>query len=304
MTADAGANPPKIVVLGVAGMLGHKIFQVLQERFPGTTGTAREDLSKEPFGRVGLLQGGNIIQGVDVTDFRRLERLLAEIRPDYVVNCVGVIKQRAEAASPIPSITINSLLPHLLAEWAGKWGGRVIHFSTDCVFSGRQGGYTESDLSDAEDLYGKTKFLGETASENALTLRTSIIGRELVEHRSLLDWFLSQNHKRVSGYTRVIYAGVTTNYLAEVVAGVIEKHPGLSGLYQVASEPISKYQLLCLLKEAYGLDVEISPDDREVSDRSMAGEKFKRTTGIEPPPWPELVRALASDPTPYARWLS
>jgi dTDP-4-dehydrorhamnose reductase len=296
-------SAPKIVVLGVAGMLGHKMFQVLKERLSGVVGTAREDLSRPPFNRVELLQGEDVIQGLDVMDFQRLHGILLEMRPSHVVNCVGIIKQRAEAEAAIPSITINSLLPHKLAEWSNEWGGRVIHFSTDCVFSGKRGQYTESDASDAEDLYGRTKFLGEVATENALTLRTSIIGRELVEHRSLLDWFLSQNHKSVRGFKRVIYSGVTTNYMAEVVASVIERRPSLAGLYQVAADPISKHDLLCLLRDAYSLDIQITPDYAEVSDRSMIGEKFVAATGMKTPPWPELVRSLASDPTPYARWL-
>ena len=251
----------KVMVLGGAGMLGHKMFQALRKRFAGAFCTIREDIRKPPFDSVELLQGDEVVPGVDVTDFPALEAVLSAFRPEYVVNCVGVIKQRAEAVSPIPSITINSLLPHKLAQMAAHWGGRVIHFSTDCVFSGKRGGYTEEDHSDAEDLYGKTKFLGEVAVANALTLRTSIIGRELTEHRSLLDWFLAQNHKTVRGYRRVIYPGVTTNYLAELVASIIQEHPGLNGLYQVASEPISKYDLLCLLREAYQLDVRIEPDD-------------------------------------------
>jgi dTDP-4-dehydrorhamnose reductase len=221
-----------------------------------------------------------------------------------VINCVGVIKQRARAALPIPSITINSLLPHKLAEMAMRWGGRLIHFSTDCVFSGKRGGYTEEDLSDAEDLYGKSKFLGEVAVENALTLRTSIIGRELMEHRSLLDWFLSQKQKTLRGYRRVIYSGLTTNYLAGLVGTIIEKHPGLNGLYQAASEPITKYDLLCLVREAYGLTVEIEPDDVEVSDRSMRGDRLRGAIAYTCPSWPELTRQLAEDNTPYEKWLS
>src|ERR1017187_1035651 len=208
----------KVIVLGGAGMLGHKMFQTLRERFPGTFCTVWEDVRKPPFDRVELLPGNDVVPGVDVTNFPALEALLSSSRPEYVVNCVGVIKQRAEAVSPIPSITINSLLPHKLAQMAARWGGRVIHFSTDCVFSGKRGGYTEEDHSDAEDLYGKTKFLGEVAVANALTLRTSIIGRELTEHRSLLNWFLAQNHKTVRGYRRVVYSGVTTNYIAGLVA--------------------------------------------------------------------------------------
>jgi dTDP-4-dehydrorhamnose reductase len=171
------------------------------------------------------------------------------------------------------------------------------------VFSGRKGGYREDDQSDADDLYGKSKFLGEVSGENALTLRTSIIGRELIEHRSLLDWFLGQGDKTVWGFTRVIYSGVTTNYLARLVGQLIESHPTLCGLYQVVSAPISKHDLLCLIKETYGLNITIVPDATEVSDRSMVGEKFLRATGIETPPWPELVRELHEDPTPYREWI-
>jgi len=279
------------------------MFQVLRERFADTFCAVRKDVRNTPFDHFELLQGGDVISGVDVTDFPALEAILSAFCPEYVVNCVGVIKQRAEAASPIPSITINSLLPHKLAQMAAHWGGRVIHFSTDCVFSGKRGGYTEDDRSDAEDLYGKTKFLGEVAAANALTLRTSIIGRELSEHRSLLDWLLAQNHKTVRGFRRVTYSGVTTNYLAELVASIIQEHPELNGLYHVASEPISKYDLLCLLREAYQLDVRIEPDDLEMSNRSMRCDRLREAIAYKCPPWPVLARQLADDNTPYGEWL-
>jgi dTDP-4-dehydrorhamnose reductase len=293
---------PRIVVLGAAGMLGHKIFQALRERYPGTIATAREDLSASPFDRVSLFRGGDVHSGVDVTDFETLRKLLAEFQPDYTVNCVGIIKQREEAMAAIPSITINALLPHVLCEWARQWGGRVIHFSTDCVFSGKRGNYSEEDSSDAEDLYGKSKYLGEISCENGLTLRTSIIGRELVEHRSLLDWFLGQRGKTIKGFRKVIYSGVTTNYLAHLVGVLIANHPALSGLYQVASVPISKYDLLMQLNDAYQAGVTIVPDEAEISDRSMRGNKFVRATGIVTPAWPELVGGLAGDQTPYDAW--
>jgi dTDP-4-dehydrorhamnose reductase len=293
----------KVLVLGGAGMLGHKMFQTLRERFTGTFCTVRVDLRNSSFNQIELLQGDDVIPCVDVTNSAQLDAILSAFRPANVVNCVGVIKQRVEAVSPIPSITINSLLPHRLAAIAARWGGRVIHFSTDCVFSGKRGGYKEEDQSDAEDLYGKTKFLGEAAGPNALTLRTSIIGRELSEHRSLLDWFLSENHKTVRGYRRVIYSGVTTNHLASLVASIIQQHPGLNGLYQVASAPISKHDLLCLLREVYRMDVRIEPDDIEVSDRSMRGERLREAIGYECPPWETLARELAEDETPYKKWL-
>jgi dTDP-4-dehydrorhamnose reductase len=291
-----------IVVLGGAGMLGHKLFQVLRERFPGTIATTRENVHEPGLSGVTLLSGSDVLSGVDAIDFDALRARLERLAPRVIVNCIGVVKQRDEAKSPILSIALNALLPHRLAEAAGAWGGRVIHFSTDCVFSGRRGNYRDEDPSDADDLYGRSKFLGEVATPNAITLRTSIIGRELTEHRSLLDWFLWQKGKKVRGFRKVIYSGITTNEMASVVSLVIESFPTLSGLFQVVSDPISKYELLLLIREAYGLEIEIEPDDREISDRSMRGEKFHEATGWRSPAWPDMVRALAADPTPYEAW--
>jgi len=293
----------KIAVIGATGMLGHKVFQILRSTFPATYALTLEDTHLPPFDRVPLLQGDEVIRGVDVTDFDRLRGLLTELRPDVIINCVGIIKQRNEAKMAIPSIIINALLPHKLAEIASAWQGRVIHPSTDCVFDGARGGYTEIDNSDADDLYGKTKFLGELHIEHTLTLRTSIIGRELTSHRSLLDWFLSQRGKQIHGYQRVIYSGVTTNLFAAVVRMIITDHPDLHGLYQLVSTPISKYDLLVLLKDAYQLDVDIQPEATEVSDRSMRGDKLFAAIGYTAPSWPTLVAELAEDPTPYDQWL-
>ncbi len=249
-----------------------------------------------------FLQSSHVVDRFDATDFVVLERFLLQHRPRVVINCVGVIKQRPESAVALPSIMLNSLLPHLLAEMCKGWGGRLIHFSTDCIFSGNSGGYRENDFAGANELYGRTKFLGEVATKNALTLRTSIIGRELWHFTSLLEWFLSQNHKKVRGYRKVFFSGVTTNWLAELVAKLIENDAGLSGLYQVASQKISKFDLLCLLRQAYDLDIEIVPDDELHCDRSMVGEKFAQETGYRCPTWPELVAQLAKDNTPYEKW--
>jgi dTDP-4-dehydrorhamnose reductase len=295
-------NAP-IVVLGAGGMLGHKVFQALQARFPTTVATLRGGRTDPPLDNVSLFRSGAILEHIDVQNWAFLTSTLSTLRPTVIVNCVGVIKQRADTHAAIPSITINSLLPHWLATAAESWGGRVIHFSSDCVFSGRDGGYIEDSVSDAEDLYGRTKYLGEVAYPNSLTLRTSIIGRELSQHKSLLDWFLARNHGTVNGFTRHYYTGVTTNYLAELVADLIVQHPSLFGVYQVASDRISKYELLQLLREAYDLDVTVLPDDGPFCDRSLRGDRFVRATGHRPPPWPELVQQLASDPTPYIDWL-
>jgi dTDP-4-dehydrorhamnose reductase len=292
-----------ILILGGTGMLGHKLFQHFMLRFRGTLCTMHRRASDSPYNRIAIFQSLQAIEEIDVLDFNRLSHLLLRLKPDFIVNCIGVIKQRYEASSYISAVTVNSLLPHQLAELCAKWGGRLIHFSTDCVFSGRQGMYKEDDISDAEDLYGKTKFLGETTEANALTIRTSIIGRELTNHRSLLDWFLSNKGGRVRGYRKSIYSGVTTNHLAEVVADIILHHPLLQGVYQVASEPIRKYDLLCLLREAYALDVAIDPVDGEDVNRSMDGSRLRGAIGYVCPPWSTLVQQLAADPTPYEQWL-
>ncbi len=292
----------KILVLGGEGMLGHKMFQTLRSRYTDVRCTVRGSL-KEPFyQKISLFQQGDVVDRVDAMDFVAMQQLLRDLRTEWVINCIGIIKQREEAKAAIPCITLNSLFPHKLAEWIGKWGGKLVHFSTDCVFSGRNGHYVEDSPSDAEDLYGKSKFLGEVMADNAITLRTSIIGRELTHFRSLLEWFLSQNGKSVRGFQRVIYSGVTTNYLSRVVGDLIGDLPGLTGLYQVTATAISKHDLLCMIRDAYRLKIEIIPDEQEVSDRSMVGEKFLKATGYPAPEWPGLIVDLANDPTPYGQW--
>jgi dTDP-4-dehydrorhamnose reductase len=251
---------------------------------------------------VSLLQTDVVIPGVDAGDFSALEQLITRLRPATIVNCVGIVKQRPEAHDAIHSITLNSLLPHQLANLAGSIGARVIHFSTDCVFSGRKGAYTEDDISDAEDLYGRSKYLGEVAGPRALTLRTSIIGREIYNFASLLEWFLAQEGKTIKGFRRVLYSGVTTNLMARLMGDLIERHPDLTGLYQVAGPWISKHDLLCLAREAFGVDVEIVPDDTEVNDRTMRGDRFTAATGFVAPSWDEMLAEVAADLTPYQSW--
>jgi dTDP-4-dehydrorhamnose reductase len=291
----------RILVLGGTGMLGHKVFQHLSLLHSGTWITLQGSLDLPCIARTRLFQSGRVIEHFDAADLRMVRRVLDEHRPDVVVNCIGIIKQRSDAHAAIPSILLNALLPHILAEECHRWGGRVIHFSTDCVFSGRYGNYREEDLSDAEDLYGKTKYLGEVATPNAVTLRTSFIGRELFHCRSLLEWFLSQNGKTVRGYTRAFYSGVTTNHMSEVVASLIDR-PDLSGLYHLTSGTISKFDLLRMIRDRFKLDIDIVPYDDFFCDRSMLGDKFREVSGYRCPLWPELIDQLAADPTPYELW--
>jgi dTDP-4-dehydrorhamnose reductase len=289
----------KLLVVGGSGMLGHKMFQTLGARFEDTWCTIRGRRSDALYAPYPFLHGPKVIEGVEVMDLEALERLIEEHRFDAVVNCIGVIKQRDDATVAIPSITINSLMPHRLAALAGRWGGRVIHFSTDCVFSGRRGDYSEDDESDALDLYGKSKFLGEVGAPNALTLRTSIVGRELHHHHSLLDWFLSQQGKTIRGFQRHWWSGVTTNHLADLVGTILAEHPSLRGLYQVSSGKISKYDLLLRFRDAYGVDVDIQPDDAAFLDRSLTGHRLREAIGYEPPSWDAMLGQLVADHTSY-----
>jgi dTDP-4-dehydrorhamnose reductase len=292
----------EILILGGSGMLGHKLFQHLRKRCPGTYCTIRGRADDGPLRNVDLFHTGGVVENINAGSFAALQQLLLENKPSVVVNCIGIVKQRNEATKAGPSIAVNALLPHQLAGLCDRWGGRLIHFSSDCVFSGNRGAYEEESFSDAEDLYGRTKFLGEVATGRTITLRTSIIGRELAHRESLLEWFLRQDHGKISGYTRAMFSGVTTNYLASVVESIVKDHSNLSGLYQVTSAAISKYELLCLLRDAYRLDVKITPDPGFFCDRSMKGEKFTKATGSIPPPWPKLVADLANDDTPYGKW--
>lgn len=295
----------RILILGAAGMLGHKLLQHFGARGYDVTGTVRDVRERSALARLPLFAGDNILWNVDAMDWPHLRATLDAARPDVVINALGIVKQRDLATSPIPSIQINALLPHLLAATLSAWNGRLIHISTDCVFSGSRGNYRESDPSDADDLYGRTKFMGEvTGMANAITLRTSIIGRELRHHQSLLDWVLAQDGSQVQGYRRVIYSGLTTIELAQVIERVIDQHSSLAGLYQVTSTPISKHDLLTSLATAFRLNLTITPTDTPVSDRSLCGDRFHEATGYLAPAWPTLAGTLAADRTPYGEWLA
>lgn len=292
----------RILVLGATGMLGHRLLWGLDELGYDVLAGVRNDVfGKEPYCRLPVLSDRSRVTGrLDGFDLKTLNERLDDLRPDVVLNCVGVIKQSDEGRRTVACIALNALLPHVLAETLARWGGRLIHFSTDCVFKGDRGNYTEDDKSDVSDWYGRTKFMGEVQSDNALTLRTSIIGRELRVHRSLVDWFLSQNKGKVRGFTRAIFSGLTTREMVTVIDLLLRNYDELRGLYQVASTPISKYDLLCLIRDQAALEIEIEPDDSTVSiDRSLNGTRFRQATGYVAPEWPELVAGIVDDRKRY-----
>lgn len=280
----------KILVLGVTGMLGSAVFRVFaQEAQYETWGTLRNRSGLKFFVEA---DQARLMPGVDVLDQDTLIAVLGKVRPDVVINCVGLIKQLADAKDPLTALPINAMLPHRLSRLCALAGARLIHVSTDCVFSGRKGGYLERDLSDAEDLYGKSKFIGELNDQpQAITLRTSIIGHELSSNYALIDWFLSQQGA-VKGFSRAIFSGLPTVELARVMKDFVVPHPELSGLYHVAAEPIAKLDLLQLVAAQYRKTIEIQPDDTLVIDRSLNGSRFSAATGYLAPTWPELIRRM------------
>jgi dTDP-4-dehydrorhamnose reductase len=280
-------------------MLGHKLWQVFSKRFD-TYVSFRE--SAPPASWRAILGEAKLMSGVDALHFDSVVRLVGEVHPEVVVNCLGIIKQRKEAQDPILSLTTNSLLPHRLADLCRAARARLIQISTDCVFSGQKGSYNEADPTDPDDLYGRSKLLGEVTGEGCLTIRTSIIGRELGTSNGLVEWFLTNRGGQVRGYTRAIYSGFPTIILAEALADVIEKQPHLSGIYHVSSDPISKYELLCLLRTAYRAPVEIEPYADFHCNRALDSTRFRAATGFLPAPWTEMIRMMAADPTPYDEW--
>ncbi len=289
----------RILILGGTGMLGHKLWQSFQNRYD-TWVTLRS--SFHDYQRYRLFDPRRTLNGVDVQNFDHINRAVSAVHPDVVINAIGIIKQTPAAREPIISLTVNSLFPHRLSALCQSTGARLIHLSTDCVFSGRKGRYTEEDQPDAEDLYGRTKLLGEVSGSHCLTLRTSIIGREIKRDHGLLEWFLSHRGGQVKGYTNVLYTGFPTPILAGIIADVIDRHPNLPGLYHVSSEPISKYELLCLLRDSFQISIEIEPFPDIRANLCLDSSRFRAAIGFEPLPWHEMVRAFVTDPTPYEEW--
>ena len=279
----------KVLIFGGTGMLGNAMFRLLAgDPDLAVRATSRSDDARRLFAPE---LGECLIGGVDVEDQDSLERLFAEQEPDVVINCVGLIKQLAISNEVLAAVPINTLLPHRLALHCKAGGARLIHFSTDCVFTGEQGNYRESDQPDARDLYGISKLLGEVAEAHTITLRTSMVGHELGSDRSLLEWFLSQRGS-VKGYSRAIFSGLPTVELARIVCEHVIPRSDLNGLYHVSAEPIAKLDLLRLFAAAYERDIEIVPDEALVIDRSLNSDRFRAATGYRPPSWPEMVAEM------------
>ena len=279
----------RLLILGGSGMLGHQLWRGLHAQHD-TWVTLRRPVAD--FAVHNLFDEAKAIQFDDITDDTALERALGQAKPEAVINCVGLIKQRDEASDEALTLRVNAEFPHRLAKRCGEAGARLIHFSTDCIFAGTKGNYTESDPSDAADLYGQSKHQGEVADAHSVTLRTSVIGHELGTNLALLDWFLSQRGQAISGFTKAIYSGFTTLEMARIVDRILTQHPALSGVWHVASEPISKFALLQLCREKLGWEGVIEPNDEFVCDRSLNADRFNQATGYTPPSWEAMISEL------------
>lgn len=279
----------RVLVLGATGMLGSTLFRAFSRDSEFQTfGSIREASAKRHFAPE--LHDG-LIPNVHLDGESGLLTAFALARPDVVVNCIGIIKQLPNANDHLESLAINATLPHRLAKYCDATGARLVHFSTDCVFSGKQGLYKEEDFPDAYDLYGRTKFLGEVAYENSVTLRTSIIGHELKRSKSLVDWFLSQSGE-VKGFAKAVFSGLPTIEVAHVVKEYVIPNPNLSGLFHLSVDPINKYDLLNLVASTYGKSINIIPDDKLVIDRSLNSDRFRIATGFSPKPWSKLIKDM------------
>lgn len=281
----------RILILGGDGMLGHQLLVQLRQNHEVKV-TVRRAVAE--YAEFGLFDESNTLDRLDLRCSRNLSEAIASFSPQLVINAAGIVKQRDSSADTLLSLELNSVLPHRLAEICSTIHARLLHFSTDCVFRGDRGGYAESDVSDAIDVYGRTKYLGEVVAPNCVTLRTSIIGLELHRKTSLVEWFLRQRGE-IRGYTNAIFTGVTTMVLARFIDDVLCRRPDMSGLYHIASEPISKYELLSRL--AARLDsthFEVTPHPAFVCDRSLINGRLTQETHYAPPSWNAMLDELAS----------
>lgn len=281
-----------VLILGATGMLGYSLFSNLAGNSTlNVTGTVRSLTGKADFFAQYQKQ---LVQGIDVTDIASLEQAIVTTKPAVVINCIGLIKQHDIAKQHVAAIEINTLLPHQLAALCDQYGARLIHFSTDCVFDGKQGMYQEADLPTATDLYGKSKCLGEVNYGRHLTLRTSIIGHELDSAVSLVDWFLSQSGA-VNGFSKAVFSGVPTCYIAKLLAENILNKPEICGLYHLSAEPINKHSLISLVADIYGKEIEINESTQLVIDRSLDSSRLRQAIAFTPPSWRELIEFMHDD---------
>jgi len=290
----------KVLVIGGNGMLGHKLCHILSKRMEVWATVTKET---NHYSKYDFIQKDHLIGQINIQDLVSLQKVIESVKPQVIINAVGIVKQRDEAKQAVPSILVNALFPHQLADICEENSIRVIQISTDCVFSGEKGNYSEIDRPDPMDLYGRSKLLGELNRPGTLTLRTSIIGWELSRFASLLSWFASQRGQSIKGYKNAFYSGFSTTVLSNLIGDLIETRPDLQGIYHVASKPISKYDLLVQLRYELGWDdVKIEADELFYCDRSLDRSRFSAVTGWRPPNWDQMISEIASEWDTYSEY--
>lgn len=278
-----------ILVIGVNGLIGNTVFRVLSEKSNWNVfGSIRDEKLKRFFPQI---NSERLISGIDAESNDTLVRLLDQVRPDLIINCAGLTKHRQSSCNIVGSISINALMPHRLADLCKLIGARLVHISTDCVFSGAKGKYVETELTDAGDFYGKSKALGEVIDSHNITLRTSTIGHELETKYGLLDWFLSQEGM-CRGYRRAVFSGLPTVIFAQIIRDIVIPRQKLTGLYHIGAQPINKFDLLMLLAQVYGKEINVVPDDSLSINRSLDSNCFHLATGYVAPSWPDMINTM------------
>ncbi len=284
----------RILILGGNGMIGHKLYQILENNFSDTWILIRKKLASLEYKN--FFNSNKIIEDFDLSNFNLLNEILNNLNPDIIINASGITIRRGISQNIYNTILLNSALPHFLNNYISiKKDKRLIHFSTDCVFSGKDGSYVENSTLDAMDLYGKSKGLGEIIGENTLTIRSSMIGRELDNHTELLEWFLSKKSSTVSGFSNVTYSGITTIQMAHYILNIILFYPNLKGIYNISAKPITKYDLLILLNDVFETNINILNDENYISNKNLISDKFFNETRLKQPSWNNLVLDLKND---------
>lgn len=286
----------RLLILGGTGMLGHKLWQEASGTLEAWATIRYATMTPAASA---VLNPDRVLTSIRAEEPETIAAALDTSDADVIVNCIGIIKQAPAVTNPTRAIQVNSLFPHQIADLCHKRNKRFIHISTDCVFSGSRGNYTEDDQPDATDLYGRSKLLGEATECGALTIRTSIIGRELASSYGLVEWLLSQEGKEIRGFTKAIFSGLTTRAFAKTLIAIITDHPTLNGLWHVSADPIDKNNLLNMLRDAHDIPVTVDPDHAIAVNRSLDSSRFRKTTGLQPPAWQDMIRELVADPTPY-----
>ena len=284
----------KILILGVSGMLGHKLYEILsKDPCFDVYGTLRHNPDYSI--KNGLFKSDKILYPINVLELNKLKGVICNISPAIVINCVGIVKNVNKKNNLLDLIELNALFPHQLLKICYENHTKLIHISTDGVFSGKKGMYKECDNADAFEYYGRTKYLGEVDYGNALTIRTSIIGEEIKRSSGFYEWIISMNNKDVIGYKKSIFSGFTTIRFSQILKWIIREHIDLFGLYHISSTPISKFDLITKLKEHLHLNISIIPDYNVKIDRCLDCNEFINITDFEPPTWDEMIHEFVND---------